>query len=251
MQNAHLDEQLVIIMSGLAAKDSAVSSLYSSAVRNSATAQSGEIRRSYRQDLIGKVSLHGCLTLYETFNSSVFSFGNRYCLGERPVDSSGTPGLYIFQSYYEVAICVTQFASGLVTEKILECASYDEKHIDRSDERNSSINQREDNASDIVNVTQSLGLFLKNCSAWVIAEQACYSQSAVTIPLYETLGLESLSFIINQCGLQSILCSTKELNMIDLVIPLCPALKTIIIADSAEFKNIHRRDLISKHPRIR
>lgn len=77
-----------------------------------------------------------------------------------------------------------------------------------------------------------LGLFLKNCSAWVIAEQACYRQGAVTIPLYDTFGAETLEYIIQQTKLETILCSTKELALLAQVSKTCPSLKTIIVADA-------------------
>ena len=63
----------------------------------------------------------------------------------------------------------------------------------------------------------SVGLYASNCASWVVAEQvcdhlyeaivtaknlcflqACYAQSLVTVPLYDTLGPDVVEFISNQ-----------------------------------------------------
>lgn len=43
-----------------------------------------------------------------------------------------------------------------------------------------------------------IGIFSQNCPEWILTEQAAYCFSMVIVPLYDTLGPESCSFIINQ-----------------------------------------------------
>lgn len=43
-----------------------------------------------------------------------------------------------------------------------------------------------------------VGIFSQNCPEWILTEQAAYCFSMVVVPLYDTLGPEACSFIINQ-----------------------------------------------------
>lgn len=76
------------------------------------------------------------------------------------------------------------------------------------------------------------GIFLKNTSTWVITENACYYLNITTIPLYDTLNNETLEYIINQTELQTVVCSSKELEIIMNISKNCPTLKTIILSDT-------------------
>lgn len=49
-----------------------------------------------------------------------------------------------------------------------------------------------------------IGIFSQNCPEWILTEQAAYCFSMVVVPLYDTLGPEACSFIINQ-GIVSII----------------------------------------------
>lgn len=43
-----------------------------------------------------------------------------------------------------------------------------------------------------------IGIYSQNCPEWILTEQAAYCFSMVIVPLYDTLGPEACSFIINQ-----------------------------------------------------
>uniref|UniRef100_UPI00398F4131 long-chain-fatty-acid--CoA ligase 1-like isoform X2 n=1 Tax=Pristiophorus japonicus TaxID=55135 RepID=UPI00398F4131 len=53
-----------------------------------------------------------------------------------------------------------------------------------------------------------IGIFSQNRPEWVIIEQACYSYSMVLVPLYDTLGAEAISYIINKADISVIFCDT-------------------------------------------
>ena len=179
--------------------------MYSVIVPNTGTSSSTPSRRNPLHHLVGKVSLNGQLTLYETFITAVAAHADRPCLADRPVDSvDGTAGLYAFSSYAEVGVTVCMLATGLVAEDLLTAPSNEDG-------------------------LQLLGLFVKNCSAWVMAEQACYRQGAVTVPLYDTFGAETLAYIVRQTGLATVLCGAKELPLLAEVSQTCPSLKTVIV----------------------
>lgn len=182
-----------------------MSSSYSQSIPDTGTVNSTTIRRTHKSDLIGKYSLHGSLTLYETFSRSARQFSERRCLGHRPIDTlNGSPGLFLFRSYGEIGRSVKYVASGLIKEGL--------------------ITPNDDGL-------RTLGIFLKNSSAWVVAENACYYLSAVTVPLYDTLGPDTLEFIINQTGLTTIICSSRELKVLAKVANKCPSFQAVIITD--------------------
>jgi long-chain acyl-CoA synthetase len=188
---------------------------YSSIVGNSSTGNKrghnhiidnnecrGSIRRSPKSQLIGNVGLHGCLTLYETFRRSVSLHPNRPCLGERLFDSNGNAGSFVFKSYSQCDAIIHHIASGILHENIL------------------GLNDQN---------LQVLGIYMKNCSSWILSEYACYSINAATVPLYDTLGEETVSYVINHTQMSACLCSSLELPRLCQVANECKSLKVIII----------------------
>lgn len=58
--------------------------------------------------------------------------------------------------------------------------------------------------------------------------QACYTQSAATVPLYDTLGPDTVEYVVNQTGLTTIVCKETEVSKLIQVKPKCPTLRTLI-----------------------
>ena len=60
-----------------------------------------------------------------------------------------------------------------------------------------------------------VGIYAKNRPEWIMTEQACNMFSMVLIPLYDTLGKESMNFILEQTQLKLIVCddSTKAMQL--------------------------------------
>lgn len=44
----------------------------------------------------------------------------------------------------------------------------------------------------------NVGVYTQNSVEWVLTEQGCYTFSMVLVPLYDTLGEEACTYIINQ-----------------------------------------------------
>lgn len=59
-----------------------------------------------------------------------------------------------------------------------------------------------------------IGLFSKNRYEWVIAEQACNSQGIVTVPLYDTLGADAVSYILGQTGMTTVFVEKAALKTV-------------------------------------
>ncbi|GFV44669.1 long-chain-fatty-acid--CoA ligase 1 [Trichonephila clavipes] len=55
-----------------------------------------------------------------------------------------------------------------------------------------------------------LGIYAQNAVEWILTEHACYNQSAVIVPLYDTLGPNACSFIINQAEIKIVVCDKEE-----------------------------------------
>ncbi|NXF93864.1 ACSL1 ligase, partial [Eubucco bourcierii] len=57
---------------------------------------------------------------------------------------------------------------------------------------------------------QYIGIFSQNRPEWVIIEQGCYAYSMVVVPLYDTLGTEAISYIVNKADLQLVFCDKPD-----------------------------------------
>lgn len=57
---------------------------------------------------------------------------------------------------------------------------------------------------------ERIGIFAKNRLEWCLTEQACNAYTYVTVPLYDTLGDEAISFILMQSELKLIVCDNSK-----------------------------------------
>ncbi|KAI6234638.1 AMP-dependent synthetase ligase domain containing protein [Aphelenchoides fujianensis] len=80
----------------------------------------------------------------------------------------------------------------------------------------------------------SIGIYSKNRPEWIIVEHASYAFSNVIVPLYDTLGSDACSFIINQTEISLVVCDTTE-KALGLVKQResCPTLRTIVVMEAA------------------
>lgn len=74
---------------------------------------------------------------------------------------------------------------------------------------------------------------MKNCMEWFIAEQAIFCITGATVPFYDTLGPESVEFILNQTGTKTVVCTRGELERLCTVKASgkCPRFDTVILVD--------------------
>ncbi|XP_072371981.1 LOW QUALITY PROTEIN: long-chain-fatty-acid--CoA ligase 1a [Scyliorhinus torazame] len=89
---------------------------------------------------------------------------------------------------------------------------------------------------------QFIGIFAQNRPEWVIIEHACYTYSMVVVPLYDTLGDEAISYILNKADIAVVFCDTAvkaEAVLLGVEKGQTPDIKTIIIMDpfGTELKN--------------
>uniref|UniRef100_A0A4W5JV17 Arachidonate--CoA ligase n=1 Tax=Hucho hucho TaxID=62062 RepID=A0A4W5JV17_9TELE len=114
-------------------------------------------------------------TMYEFFLRGARVSNNGPCLGARQPSQS-----YEWLSYSEVAEKAENLGSALLHRG----------HTKTKD--------------------QFIGIFSQNRPEWTIAELACYTFSLVAVPLYDTLGTEAITYVIDKATISSILCDVPE-----------------------------------------
>ncbi|NXC03080.1 ACSL1 ligase, partial [Orthonyx spaldingii] len=82
---------------------------------------------------------------------------------------------------------------------------------------------------------QYIGIFSQNRPEWVIIEQGCYAFSMVVVPLYDTLGAEAITYIVNKADLSLVFCDKPDkakLLLTSVEKGETPILNTIVIMES-------------------
>ena len=134
------------------------------------------------QNTVGKF----CLTSYENFIHATNTFGEKNCLGYRPINNKGDAGAFKWFTYSEVRSMVENFSAGLV--KLGLCP----KSVGDAEIREQSV----------------LGIMMRNRPEWHIAEQACYLHRMIPVPFYDSAKSETLEAIVSKIGyLKAVVCS--------------------------------------------
>ncbi|XP_075466407.1 long-chain-fatty-acid--CoA ligase 1 isoform X1 [Ascaphus truei] len=79
-----------------------------------------------------------------------------------------------------------------------------------------------------------VGIFAQNRPEWVITELACYTYSMVAVPLYDTLGAEAITYVINKADISLVVCDTPEkanLLLSNVEEKETPVLRTIVLME--------------------
>ncbi|CEM19886.1 unnamed protein product [Vitrella brassicaformis CCMP3155] len=76
-----------------------------------------------------------------------------------------------------------------------------------------------------------LGLYSKNREEWAIAEQACNAFSFTIVPLYDTLGPETVQYVCDQTRLRTVITQVENVPSLIKAAPNCPELKIIVAMD--------------------
>ncbi|KAK3588976.1 hypothetical protein CHS0354_043146 [Potamilus streckersoni] len=83
-----------------------------------------------------------------------------------------------------------------------------------------------------------IGIYSQNRPEYCIVEQACYMYSMTIVPLYDTLGAESCSFILNQAEINLVICdkNTKVSNILSRM-KETPKVKKIVVMEEVSGEN--------------
>ncbi|KAL5018438.1 hypothetical protein ScPMuIL_004160 [Solemya velum] len=149
-------------------------------------------------------------TLYEAFRNGARLSSNGQALGWKP----GPKEPYKWLSYNDTLVKAANLGAGLI-------------HLGEMP----------------VNTT-NIGIYSQNRPEYVILEQACYMYSMVIVPLYDTLGEEACTFIINQAEIQTVVCD-KNVKVLKLLQKReqTPNLKLVIVMEetTGEVENLAKQ----------
>uniref|UniRef100_A0A3B1J7C7 Long-chain-fatty-acid--CoA ligase n=1 Tax=Astyanax mexicanus TaxID=7994 RepID=A0A3B1J7C7_ASTMX len=140
-------------------------------------------------------------TMYEVFLRGIKMSNNGPCLGSRKPKQP-----YEWLSYQEVADRAEMIGSAL-------------------------LHRGHSQAGD-----KYIGIFAQNRPEWTISELACYTYSLVAVPLYDTLGAEAISYIIDKALLSTVICDVveKARTILDCVSGREHSIKTIVLMEAFE-----------------
>uniref|UniRef100_A0AC35TZJ8 Long-chain-fatty-acid--CoA ligase n=1 Tax=Rhabditophanes sp. KR3021 TaxID=114890 RepID=A0AC35TZJ8_9BILA len=132
-------------------------------------------------------------TVYEAFQHGLKKNGpNQQCLGWRESKSAA----YKWHSYSDIDIMAKNIGSALVSKLGVNPAN-----------------------------TSHVGIYSVNCPEWFITALGCAQHSIVVVPLYDTLGAEAASFIVQQTEINVIL--VDNLDKVDKLLSSKSSLPTL------------------------
>ena len=74
-----------------------------------------------------------------------------------------------------------------------------------------------------------MGLYSVNCRDWILLDAAAHSQSVVSVPLYDTLGEDAVSYICGHAELAVVACSGEALPTLLHALPRCPTVRLVVV----------------------
>ncbi|KAL0585171.1 hypothetical protein ABG067_005067 [Albugo candida] len=137
-------------------------------------------------------------TLYHTFQHGLsIENGQRLCYGTRENLGNGKYGSYKWLTYNEVYDRFIAIAAGLT-------------HFAN------------------VQRQQMIGIYSKNRVEWCLVQHACDRQSYVTVPLYDTLGMDAVTYIINHTEMKVVVIAQEHFEVLIKSKEKCPLLTDVV-----------------------
>ena len=160
----------------------------------------GPVHRSVERphELIDRPVGSSATTMYDIFALGGLRMRpHAPCFGSR-VSDSGAVGAYDWQSYAEVSRRVDHLAAALW--------------------RCDLVPETSDNM-------RLLGLYLKNSRDWMVTALACYRLGVTVVPMYDTLGADTVAYIQRQTHVATVVCTQAELPVL---LANCPFANVIV-----------------------
>lgn len=118
-------------------------------------------------------------------------------LGQRQPTATGAPGPYDWMTYAEAGAARTAVGAGLAALGVAAGAA--------------------------------VGLYSVNCRDWVLVDAALHAYGMVSVPLYDTLGEDAVSYICGHAGLAAVAASAAALPTLLHALPSCPTVKLVVV----------------------
>ncbi|KAJ2031679.1 medium-chain fatty acid-CoA ligase faa2 [Coemansia sp. S100] len=150
--------------------------------------------------------------VFGMLQDSAKNHGNREFLGRRSYNQQTNKfGEFQWITYSEAYERVLKIGSGLV--HVLK------RHVRPDDDINS--------------ITRlPLGMYAPNRVEWILADYAGLSQNMYTVALYDTLGADSIEYIVNHAEIEILVCSLDKVPKLLKLREKLPKLKAIVSMDS-------------------
>ncbi|EQC27328.1 hypothetical protein SDRG_14852 [Saprolegnia diclina VS20] len=148
---------------------------------------------------------HPVSTLFQSLARTARLHPTRPFLGHRPVDANGDAAPYEWQSYASCYERIQAIGSALLSSDLI-ASSDDDGH-------------------------KLLGIYMKNRPEWVLAQYAAYYAGATVVPIYDTLGVTSTTFILNQTCLATVVCTSVEAASLLEKAASAPQLRHLVLCD--------------------
>jgi long-chain acyl-CoA synthetase len=75
----------------------------------------------------------------------------------------------------------------------------------------------------------AVGLYSVNQPEWCLVDAACHAYRMVSVPLYDTLGPDTVKYIANHAELAAVACSLEVLGKMLEVLAECPTVRLLIV----------------------
>ncbi|KAJ1953893.1 medium-chain fatty acid-CoA ligase faa2 [Linderina pennispora] len=152
-------------------------------------------------------------TVFDNFQRAVCLYQNKKFVGDRIFDP-GTQkfGGYEWRTYKEAGELVQHVGCGL-------------KYIFRE------YLPRKDAAA-LYRGQEPVGIYALNRSEWLLFELSAFHSRRYSMALYDTLGADSLEYIVNHAEIQAVFCSIDKVLRLLIMSKKLPQLKAIISIDS-------------------
>ncbi|KAJ2805253.1 medium-chain fatty acid-CoA ligase faa2, partial [Coemansia furcata] len=133
------------------------------------------------------------------------------CLGYRPFDADGKPGPYSWMTFGELNQAATDVGSGIAKLGVAH--------------------------------KSCIGIFSPNRIEWSIVEHASYIYNFITVPMYDTLGIDAVKYMAVETEMTLIAIAPEKLSILFELWPTLPLVKTVVVfgqipAEYADSMNI-------------
>uniref|UniRef100_A0A7S0UJY6 Long-chain-fatty-acid--CoA ligase n=1 Tax=Polytomella parva TaxID=51329 RepID=A0A7S0UJY6_9CHLO len=145
-------------------------------------------------------------TCYELFKRSVDNYPSNDCLGTRTVNADGTPGPYVFETYAQTFQKIEKISSGL-------------KYLG-------------------VNPQDRVGIYGANSAEWMLSMQSCNRMGFCCVPMYDSLGENSIEYILNHAEVATVLTSGQKFKALLKALPKVSNVRSVIYWDNVDPESI-------------
>ncbi|KAJ2720245.1 medium-chain fatty acid-CoA ligase faa2 [Coemansia sp. Benny D115] len=143
-------------------------------------------------------NMDGVNNMHDNFLQGMNSAGpNADYLGYRPIDASGKPGPYKWFTFAQVKEKATSIGSGLAKLGVAP--------------------------------GQCFGIFSPNRIEWTLVEQASYVYNQITVPMYDTLGVDAIKHMAAETEMSLITIAPEKLPIFATIWPDLPLIKTVVV----------------------